>query len=60
MQMVHGVSSALTLWHKACIVAKGDEIRVWCDGRPLTVARRDLERARICRTAQLLLLGRVA
>ena len=39
MQMVHGVSSAPHLWHKARVEAKGDEIRVWCDDRPLAVVR---------------------
>jgi len=36
MEMVHGVSSAIGLWHKARIQVQGDEIRVWVDGRPVT------------------------
>jgi len=39
MEMMHGISSAVFLWHKARVVVKGDEIRVWCDGRPLAVVR---------------------
>ena len=36
MEMVHGVSSAIKLWHTARIRVQGDEIRVWVDGRPMT------------------------
>ena len=36
MEMVHGVSSAIGLWHKVRIRVEGDEIRVWVDGRPVT------------------------
>ncbi|MBM4005444.1 MAG: DUF1080 domain-containing protein [Planctomycetes bacterium] len=39
MQMVHGVSSKPSLWHKARVVVNGAEIRVWCDGRPMTTVR---------------------
>jgi photosystem II stability/assembly factor-like uncharacterized protein len=39
MQLVHGVSTAPSLWHKARVVVQGDEIRVWCDGRPITAVR---------------------
>jgi len=36
MEMVHGVSSAIGLWHKARILVQGDKIGVWVDGRPVT------------------------
>jgi len=47
MDMIHGVPSELggvksmagTLWHKARVVARGDEVRVWVNGRPGPVVR---------------------
>ena len=39
MEMVHGVSSAIGLWHEARIRVQGDEIRVWVDGRPVRAVR---------------------
>ncbi len=49
MEMIHGVPSELggtgsfkgTLWHKVKVIAKGDEIRVWVNGRPGPVVRDD-------------------
>jgi hypothetical protein len=35
MEMVHGVSSAPKLWHKARVEVDGDTIRLWVDGRPI-------------------------
>jgi hypothetical protein len=39
MEMLHGVSSMPTLWHKARIRVEGEEIRVWVDGRPAAAVR---------------------
>ena len=41
MEMVHGVSSTQSLWHKVRVVMEGNEIRVWVDGRPLSVVKDD-------------------
>ncbi len=41
MQAVHGVSSAIRVWHQAKVKVTGNEIRVWVDGRPLAVVRDD-------------------
>ncbi len=41
MQPVHGVSSAIRIWHKARVKVAGNQIRVWVDGRPLAVVRDD-------------------
>ena len=35
-EMIHGVATEVGLWHKVRVVAKGREIRVWVDGRPMT------------------------
>jgi hypothetical protein len=39
MQMVHGVSSAVGLWHEARIRVAGDEIGVWVDSRPVSAVQ---------------------
>ena len=41
MEVVHGVSSTHTLWHKVRVAVAGNEIRVWVDGRPLSVVKDD-------------------
>ena len=37
MEMMHGVTSAPLVWHHARIKVQGNEIRLWVDGRPLSV-----------------------
>lgn len=37
MQMVHGISSVPRIWHKAKVQVQGRKIRVWVDGRPVSV-----------------------
>lgn len=39
MEMLHGVTSARGVWHKVRIQVRGDEIRVWVEGRPVTAVR---------------------
>ena len=41
MELIHGVSSIPTLWHKVRVAVRGNEIRAWVDGRPLSVVRDD-------------------
>jgi len=41
MEMVHGVSSNKDIWHKVRVAVAGNEIRVWVDGRPLSVVEDD-------------------
>ena len=41
MEMVHGVSSTPTLWHRVRVSVEGNEIRVRVDGRPLRVVKDD-------------------
>ena len=36
MEMLHGVSSMIGLWHHVKVVAEEDTIRVWVDGRPMS------------------------
>jgi len=40
-EMIHGVSSTPTLWHEVRLAVAGNEIRVWVDGRPLSVVTDD-------------------
>lgn len=35
LEMIHGVTSSPTVWHKARVQARGSEIRAWVDGRPM-------------------------
>ena len=37
MQMVHGVTSMPHIWHKVHLKVQGDEIRLWVDGRPVSM-----------------------
>ena len=39
MEMVHGVASEKEVWHTARVVAVGNEIRLWVDGRPFPVVQ---------------------
>jgi len=41
MELIHGVSSIPTLWHKVRVAVRGNEIRVLVDGRPFSVVRDD-------------------
>ena len=36
LQMVPGVTSTQSYWHKARVVVQGDEIRIWVEGRPVS------------------------
>ena len=37
MEMMHGVTSAVGAWHHARLKVTGSELRLWVDGRPLSV-----------------------
>ena len=37
MEVVHGVASEAEMWHTARVVVQGNEIRLWVDGRPVSV-----------------------
>ena len=36
MEMIHGVTSAVGLWHHVKVHVEADTIRVWVDGRPMS------------------------
>ena len=36
MEMLHGVITEPQVWHQAKLVAKGNEFRLWVDGRPMS------------------------
>ncbi len=41
MEMMHGVTSQVWVWHRVRVTAEGNEIRVWVDGRPMSVVQDD-------------------
>ena len=41
MEMLHGVATEKQIWHQAKLVVKGNEFRLWVDGRPMSVVTDD-------------------
>ena len=41
MEMLHGVVTEPQVWHKVRLVVKGNEFRLWVDGRPMSVVTDD-------------------
>lgn len=41
MEMLHGVATEGGIWHQARLVVRGNEFRLWVDGRPMSVVQDD-------------------
>ncbi len=41
MQLLHGVVTERQVWHQAKLVVKGNQFRLWVDGRPMSVVTDD-------------------